>query len=103
MLCEKSPCLQNVPWNLTCLTVLCVIDTVTVLLGFFGCQNLFACCPLKLVAVSTSGMVVMAVLAPFLHVCFGNLGMSLVPYHLCTIPVLCSHLKTHSGNWVVCQ
>lgn len=29
--------------------------------------------------------------------------MSLVPYHLCTIPVVCSHLRTCSGNSVVCQ
>lgn len=39
--------------------------------GFLGAK-LFACSPLKLVAVSTGGMVVVAVQAPFSHLCFGN-------------------------------
>lgn len=48
--------------------------------------------------VTTGGMMVMAVQAP-VYTCV--LGVSLVPYHLGTIPMFCSHLKTRSGNWLV--
>lgn len=35
------------------------------------------------------------------HTCV--LGMNLVPFHLCTVPAIYSHLKTYRDNWVVCQ
>lgn len=94
----KSPHWQHVPWNLFCLSVVLGIDILNVL-GFL-CHTLFACCPFELLVIRTGGMTVMALWAP-VYMCV--LGVSLLPYHLGTIPAFRSHLKTRSGNWIMCR
>lgn len=72
-----------------------VIDILTVLGGSL-CQTLFACCPFGLVVIRTVGTLVTAAQTPvYTYIS----GVSLVPYHLATIPVFCSHLKT-CGDYV---
>lgn len=69
-----------------------VIEILTVL-GVFLCQTLFVCCPFGRLVVRTIGTLVTAAQTPvYTYVS----GVSLVPYHLATIPVFCSHLKTRS-------